>query len=220
MKFCQTCHLLLEFSRKKKWNDCHTASSKVLHLMKTKKAIRKPENEHLKTQNSLLCITNLPSLLGFITYLRLSGQSPDGLKCVAGAEVFCWASELFTATEARSSSVFVMTENGVSRLVSKDFITCAASIASSWGGSSLGGAGGAGSWGSGGSGGKGGGATSGGRGGGCENNWVFPTMELLKLLLNWLFLFFLRFFLFPPPLPNGLKPRPVFLLARLNFTGL
>jgi len=53
------------------------------------------------------------SLLGFITYLRLSGQSPDGLKCVAGAEVFCWASELFTAAEARSSSVFVVTENGV-----------------------------------------------------------------------------------------------------------
>ena len=160
------------------------------------------------------------SLVGFITYLRLSGQSPAGLKCVAGAEVFCWVSELFTAAEARSSSVFVVTENGVSRLVSIDFIICAVSIASSWGGSSLGGAGGAGSWGSGGSGGKGGGATSGGRGGGCENNWVFPTMELLKLLLNWLFLFFLRFFLFPPPLPNGLKPRPVFLLARLNFTGL
>jgi hypothetical protein len=32
----------------------------------------------------------------------------------------------------------------------------------------------------------------------------------------------LRFFLFPPPppLPKGLKPRPVFLLPRLNLIGL
>jgi hypothetical protein len=84
-------------------------------------------------------------LLGFITYLRLSGQSPDGLKCVAGVEVFCWPSELLTAAEARSSSVFVVMENNVSELVSIDFIMCAVFIASSWGGSSLGGAGGAGS---------------------------------------------------------------------------
>jgi hypothetical protein len=61
------------------------------------------------------------------TYLRLSGQSPDGLNEAADgdSEVFCWACELLTAAEARSSSVFVITENGVSELVSIGFIICA-----------------------------------------------------------------------------------------------
>lgn len=60
------------------------------------------------------------------TYLRLSGQSPDGLNEVAAgvSEVFSWDCELLTAAEARSSSVFVMTENGVSVLVSIGFIIC------------------------------------------------------------------------------------------------
>ena len=59
MKFCQACHLLLEFSTKKVLNDCHTDITGYISLhqryyvLKTQKAIRKPENEHLKTQNLL-----------------------------------------------------------------------------------------------------------------------------------------------------------------------